>query len=114
MSEQFDMFDKRPTGRKLAEDGAQRAADHADRVIASWSERAGDALTAFVKSGAEFTSEDVREYAEQAGLPAPPDGRAWGAVILRARKAGLIRLVRYSPGRNPVCHSRPMAVWVKS
>ena len=65
-----------------AETGMQRAVDHANRVESEWSGQALGLLVAFAKqSGRPFLIEEARAYAEQNGLPLPPDARSWGAVM---------------------------------
>jgi hypothetical protein len=74
--------------------GATRAEEHADRVVEEWSDRAYAALVDFAtKAGVPFLIETARAAAELAGVPKPPDGRAWGAVVLKASRAGVIRVV---------------------
>lgn len=101
----------RPTAQQLADDGMMRAADHADAVEEGWSERAYSMLLDYAAEHYEFMGEDVRSWAHSAGLPQPPDGRAWGAVVLRASKAKLIIVDRYRKTRIPPAHATPRAVW---
>lgn len=97
----------------LAIEGAQRAAARASRVHANWSERAYDFLVrwAALHDGV-FMTEDVRHAAEAADtyLP-PPDARAWGAVILRAKREGKLVHAGYAPNKDSTCHGSPKSVW---
>jgi len=72
--------------------GMQQAVDHADRVVAGWSELAYIAMCVAARSfGAQsFTIEQLRRKVEFE-LPDPPDRRAWGSVTRRAINAGVIR-----------------------
>jgi hypothetical protein len=84
------LLDYRPPAITPAgERGMSRAAAHADRQSDGWTDRAFAALTAAARSmpGA-FTIEEVRARIQ---IDAPPDGRAWGAVVVRATRAGVIR-----------------------
>lgn len=101
----------RPTARELAEEGMNRAADHADQVEPRWSDRAYEMLEGYALAHFEFMTEDVRVWAHEEGLPKPPDGRAWGAVTHRAIVAGLIRCDRYRKTRIPPAHATPRPVW---
>ena len=101
----------RRTAQQLAEDGARRAVDHADHEEEGWSERAFQLLRNYAVSHYTFMTEDVREWAHRIGLPKPPDPRAWGAVTLRAAKAGLIVVECYRKTRIPPAHATPRPVW---
>ncbi|WP_066807163.1 hypothetical protein [Sphingomonas asaccharolytica] len=91
--------------------GIKQAVDHADRVDPGWSDRAFEMLEGYALTHFEFMTEEVRVWATEAGLPPPPDGRAWGAVTLRAAKAKLIVVSRYQNTRVPPAHAAPRAVW---
>jgi hypothetical protein len=103
-------------GQQLATIGADTAAEHADLVTGgTWSEKAWAALARFgqAKRGQPFMTEDVRADAELSwAVPPAPDARAWGAIVKRASKAGLIRHVAYAPNKSPNCHGSPKSVWV--
>lgn len=100
-----------PTTRELALEGMTRAVDHADRIEPGWSERAYRMLLQYAASHFEFMTEDVRTWAHDAGLPQPPDSRAWGAVTLRAVKARLLIRDRYRKTRIPPAHACDRPVW---
>lgn len=57
------------------------------------------------------TAEDLREVAEKSGLDAPPDKRAWGAVIIRAHRAKVIELYGFAPVKDRRSHGGPKYVW---
>jgi hypothetical protein len=103
-------------GARLRDDGIDRAVAHADRVTPKWSQMAYEELRAFlIHTGLhEFTSEHVRDFAEAWGFVSPPDKRAWGGVMMRAARAGLIRKTRrFTPSMNPNSHKMPKALWVR-
>lgn len=84
--------------RARRDDGIQRAGDHAGN---EWKDRARGYVLEFLAGNPEpFLAEDLREFAEVRGLFAPPDGRAWGAVIQSAARDGLIRKVGYAPAKS--------------
>ena len=98
------------TGRELRDAGIERAATHADRNIPSWTDLAYDFLREYIKTHQTFMAEDVRTHS--AGVvPPPPSERAWGGVIVRARKAGLISHDGYRKVSNAKAHCTPAAVW---
>lgn len=82
------------------DDGIRRAVEHADAVVMDWSSHALVKLLEYAAMHDIFMVEDVRVYAEVKGLPAPPDGRAWGAVVQRAAKSGQIIKLGYAPARS--------------
>lgn len=95
-----------------AADGMARAADHADRETPTWSDRALGCLVMWARSnpGSLWLIEDVRAYAEEAeGLPPAPDGRAWGAVAVRARRLGVIVPAGYASARSS--NNSPKVLW---
>lgn len=101
-------------GMALAENGAQRAADHADRVTEGWSDMAfAHALTfiAALPDGQTFTTEQVRSYATKEGFPLPPDSRAWGQVALRLLREGRIERAGYGRSQERNKHSCPTILW---
>jgi hypothetical protein len=104
VSEQLDIFSSK-------QDGIDQAMRHADQVHPEWSERAYAFLEGFVKvQTGEFMTEDVRAAAG-GHLPEPPSRRAWGGVIQRAAKSGLIRRTGYGKVKNKRAHDTPAAIW---
>lgn len=70
------------------DEGMTRAVDHANREELEWSGQARGYLRMYADShGGAFLIEDARAWAEEKGLPLPPDARAWGAVTRRAAHA---------------------------
>jgi hypothetical protein len=97
-------------GKQLKERGMQKAVDHANQVHTDWSEKAFEFLKSFIIEHKKFLAEDVRYYS--AGkVPEPPSQRAWGSVIVRAAKAGLIRRVGYEQVKNVKAHRANASVW---
>lgn len=102
-------------GDRLAREGAQRAADHADMREANWTDRAHGYLLEFLaRHQGEFRGEHVRTFAEDRGFAKPPSNRAWGCVVQRAARRGQIRRVRFESCANPKAHSAPVSVWVRA
>ena len=98
------------TGRALRDSGINAALNNADNTHDQWSDRAYGFLLDYIKSNREFMTEDVR-VASESELPAPPDKRAWGGIVVRAAKAGLIQKIGFSHVKNVKAHRTPATVW---
>lgn len=110
---QLDIF-KPPTGKELRDDGIRRALQRADDTHGEWKERAYDFLLEYLKGlEGEFMAEEVR-VASLETIPAPPSNRAWGGIILKAARAGLIRQVGFRSVKNPRAHCAIVGVWCKA
>lgn len=105
--------------RELGYVGAARAADHADRSDPLWRKIGHCRLLEYLlflrdEDGVPhtFTAEDFRAWAIAHSLPEPPDPRAFGNLVARAAKSGLIRdsgkRVRTS---NRRAHGREVVLW---
>lgn len=94
-------------GPVLRDRGIQQATDHAGR---QWSDQAYDFLLKFLKTNTTFMAEDVRT-ASIGFVPEPPSKRAWGGIIVRAAKQGLIQKVGFRNVKNAKAHCTPAAVW---
>lgn len=106
--EQMDLL----RGKELRDEAIKRAMTHADDVEEEWSQKAFQLLLEFRKTKNEFMTEDLRLWAHDTmGLKHPPDERAWGGVINRAVKGGLLVRIGYAPMKSPNCHANPKAVW---
>lgn len=108
-TKQLDIFE----GRKLRDKGIKQAVDNADLLHENWANTAYQFLINYLNQGYEFMTEDVR-VASFGIIPEPPSKRAWGAIIVKAKKEGLIYRVGYSSVKNPKAHGTPAAVWKKS
>ncbi|MFC4219039.1 hypothetical protein [Flagellimonas marina] len=94
----------------LRDKGIKQAVDHADSTIDNWSERAFNFMRNYLTTTKEFMVEQVRE-ASKGKVPDPPSNRAWGAIVLRARKMGLVRRKGYGRTKNVRAHSTPATIW---
>jgi hypothetical protein len=107
---QLDAF----LSRTERDNGMQQAIDHADAILDNWSEHAMSLLKKYLRHHTgEFMTEDVRKYAEDILFPSPPDDRAWGGIMVRAKNAGLIRKIRLQECKNKSGHRHPVGVWKK-
>ncbi len=92
--------------------GMARATASADDAHANWSATAYFTLRAFVRHREHaFTAENVRAFATEKGLPEAPDNRAWGSILTRAAKEGLIRKTGYRQAEGRACHMHPVTLW---
>lgn len=104
------------SGSALRDLGMQQAQDHAEAVNPGWSERAMAMLVRYLKQmqDTQFQNEDFRVWAEREGLATPPHLRAYGSIMAKARKAGMIRAVGYEAVDNPTAHQAFARVWEKT
>lgn len=94
--------------------GIEEAVKHADQVHPNWSESALEYLKVFLAHRkSPFLCEDFREAAENV-LPAPPSLRSYGAVILKAAKAGWVKKLGYAKVRNVKAHRTPANLWIRT
>jgi len=76
-----------------------------------WSEEAFKFLKLFVSvSRGNFMAEDIR-YASAGIVPKPNSARAWGGVIRKAQKEGLIKAMGYDKVKNVKAHRTPAGLW---
>ena len=97
-------------GTQLRDKGIKQAIDNADDTHERWSEKAYKFLTNWIKTQYEFMTEDVR-LASEKEIPIPPSNRAWGGIVVRAARAGLINKVGFSNVKNPKAHHTPASIW---
>lgn len=90
-------------GLQLAQQGAELAADRADRLHGDWTARALAAWHEYARTHQRFTTEDVR-LAYVGIVPTAPDNRAWGAVPRVALRQGICKRVGITHAKNPHCH----------
>lgn len=117
MSAQLSILDLIAEGTTLREKGMQQAIDHADRNFPAWSERAYGFLKKWLnelRPGKHFKTEDFRIKMELDELiERPPSDRAYGSLITRAAKAGLIRKIGHGTVVNPKAHRCYASLWEK-
>lgn len=87
--------------------GMQRAVDHADRVTDGWREIARAHVEEFARKHSTFLAEDVIAAARD--VPEPPTRKAWGAVIQRAAREGIIEKIGFAPAKTSNCS--PKVLW---
>lgn len=108
---QASLFGK--SGEALRDEGMRRAIDHAEREVPNWAELAYEKLIEFTTEYPylEFMAEDFRKWAYHKGLPEPPHSRAFGGIMVKARRADLIVKIRISQVKNPTARCANANVW---
>lgn len=99
------------TGEQLRDQGISRALQSTEW---GWQNEAYRLLKQFVKTSDPFRVflvEDVRAFAKDQGLPDPPSNRAWGGIVVKAKKEGVVKQVGYSQVKNPTAHKANAALW---
>ena len=86
---------------------AEVAAAHAGEV---WGDAAFCEFVAWATTHPTFTTEDVR-YAPTSTVGEPPDRRAWGAVALRAARAGVVKGIGLVRTLHRQSHGRFVTQW---
>ena len=98
------------SGSQLRDKGIKQAINNANDTHEKWSEKAYKFLVDYIKSHKEFMTEELRIDSEKE-IPKPPSNRAWGGIILRAVRAGLIHRVGFANVKNAKAHKTPATVW---
>jgi hypothetical protein len=97
--------------QQARDDGIAVAVAHAERVEPAWAETAFQALSDYCRAhhGQRITTPGIR--AALPGVSKPPHLRAWGGVIQRASKAGLLVKVGYDQATEPHVHCSIVTAW---
>lgn len=103
------------TGKELKQGGIQVAADHADQAHPGWQDETFEALKQFLLwNNSPFMCETFRAFAEEeCQLEPPPNARAYGAVVQRAKREGLIEHAGIGQVSNPKAHMANASFWRK-
>lgn len=114
---QFDLFEppkELSLGDIMRDAGMRRSLNHANEVTPKWGDRAYNFLKIYLEiHSTPFMAEDVR-LASVGFIEEPPSLRAWGSIVVRGSKAGLIRRVGFQNVKNAVAHSTPASVWIRT
>ena len=111
MSHQFAIeFPPQLSGEDLRDEGIEQALNHANETAERWSEIAYDFLKRYMLDNPVFMAENVREAAANI-VPEPPSKRAWGGVLVRAAKEGLIIKMGFRNVKNARAHCTPATLW---
>jgi hypothetical protein len=112
----FQILEQTPKDQAVArrDRGMAKASGHAESVSAHWNDDADRALRVFLRArDGGFLAEDFVAWTRwNRDIVQPPDGRAWGAVLNRAARAGLIRKLGYAPANTS--NRSPKCLWVRA
>ena len=105
-----DLFDSEMKAETLRNLGISKALESAEKKSPGWNDTAFLALKDFVRRRrTPFLIEEVREWARE--VPNPPSKRAWGAVAVRAARAGIIEKAGFMLTTSPKSHRTPATLW---
>ena len=102
-------------GRKLRDEGIQKAVDNAESKEEGWSDTAYQYFKIYINNkprGFKFMIEDFREYI-RGTLPLPPSKRAFGVLAIRGKRDRLIAKAGHGQVVNPTAHRCFASVWIK-
>ena len=102
MKKKLDLF----KSRNLRDQGIQQSLNTAEIHSEKWGTKAYHFLLEYIKSNKEFMAEDVR-VASDGIVPPPISKRAWGAIMVLAKKNNIIYSKGYSCVKNPKAHRTP-------
>lgn len=115
MNAAVDLFSDENLSRMKRDLGIAQAVEHAERVHDGWLDEAYEHLLDYIAvHDTPFMGEDIRAFATQRGLPAPPHLRAWGGVLTRAAKSGAIRKIGFSNVKDPNGHRGAATLWERA
>jgi len=97
----------------LKQAGMNLALQSAEEKEERWGDRCYTLLVQFLKiHRMNFMTEEFRRWCEQGNrIAEPPSKRAYGAIITRASKAGLITHQGFAATNNAKEHRTPASVW---
>lgn len=87
-------------------DGMHAAEEAANRSEPCWSERA---LAALLEAGRQLGRFTIEQARETCNVESPTDGRAWGGVVNKASREGLIIRIGFAPAKSS--NGSPKPVW---
>lgn len=99
--------------RAARDRGINSAVQHAVEENKTWKEQAFKILIDFLKHHpGPFLAEQVRQHALRFdGYVPPPHDRAWGSVLVMARKRNLIIQAGYAKVKNKKAHRANASLW---
>lgn len=96
------------TGATLRDFGMNQAKSNTDALHKDWSEKAYNAAKDYLSTHHFFMCEHIRDASN---LPEPPSKRAWGCIMVRLVKEGLIKRDCFMTVANPKAHKAVASVW---
>lgn len=105
----MDLFDLIESDKAARDAGMRSVAQHADESRARWTDIAFDWICKYAEQNSVFISEECTSAAMAAGIPSPPDDRAWGHPFQRASRELIIKKIGY--GISNRRHQSPTIKW---
>lgn len=104
------------TAPQLRDAGMKLALEHAVEKVESWGDQCFELLKQYIEINRQpFQAEFFRMWCETGDrIQPPPHKRAYGPILMRGAKEGLLRKQGYAPTSNPKAHCAPTTVWVRS
>lgn len=98
------------TGAELRDKGVAKVLSAADL---KWQSDVLYIIDQFAKKGKAFTAEDVRQAAENCGLPQPHHPNAWGGMLITAaRRKTIKRTGNFRRSSRPDRHAGLLTEWI--
>lgn len=90
----------------------ERAERSTERRIPGWSDDALDVVENVARNNEYFFSDHYHAEALRTGLPTPNDNRAWGGVLVRARRAKICEATGdFAKTKRRVAHSMDCPIY---
>lgn len=108
----FDRVNPEPSpelAARMRERGMDRALTTAEAQYDAWATKAYAFLGAYARTHASFAGWELVRAANDSGQVPVVSGKAWGAVFVRAARAGLLEKAGFAP--DPNRHNNPAPRW---
>jgi len=102
------------SGEELKTIGQNLALETADKLHEDWTLKAMAMLRQYCRihgSGHQFRGEQARFYCEANDIPQPGTKKAYGGLMAKLAKEGLIKRVGFSNTKDPKSHHAHCALW---
>lgn len=94
--------------RDARDAGIATAVEHASAVMPGWPQLAFEALCEYAKQHPTFTIEQARKAMN---VPEPPNTKAWGGVVSKAMRAGIVEADGWTQAEDPKVHCNQVTLW---
>lgn len=94
--------------RDARDAGIATAVEHASAVMPGWPQLAFEALAEYAKHHPTFTIEQARKAMD---VPPPPNTKAWGGIITKAMRAGIVEAAGWTQAEDPKVHANLVTLW---
>jgi hypothetical protein len=113
-------FDAKPDlnvkeARRLRDEGIETAVAHANKVEPRWIDKAYEYFKNhfLLSTNGAFQMEEFRSYCAMMDFPLPAHNRAFGGVVVRAVKEGIIKSVGKQATRSKKSHCANAELWIQ-